>query len=36
MNMDTLKQLKARNLQLEAQLVEIRDSDEMKAKTQHK
>ena len=35
-DMDTLKQLKACNLRLEGQLVEIRDSDDVKVKTQAK
>ena len=35
-DMDTLKQLKACNLRLESQLVELRDSDETKVKTQTK
>ena len=35
-DMDTLKQLKACNLRLEGQLVEIRDADESKVKTQTK
>ena len=36
MDMDTLKQLRAHNLRLEGQIVEMKDSDEMKAKTQGK
>lgn len=32
-NMDTLKQLKACNLRLEGQLVELRDADDSKVKT---
>ena len=36
MNMDTLKQLRAQNLQLEAQIVDMRDSDEQKGITQNK
>ena len=35
-NMDTLKQLKACNLRLEAQLVELRDADDSKVKNQTK
>ena len=34
--MDTLKQLKACNIRLEGQLVEIRGSDDMKVKTKTK
>ena len=36
MHMDTLKQLRAQNLKLEAQLIEIKDSDQAKIKTQSK
>ena len=36
MHMDTLKQLRAQNLKLEAQLIEIKDSDQAKVKTQSK
>ena len=32
-NMDTLKQLKASNMRLEGQLVELRDADDSKVKT---
>ena len=32
-NMDTLKQLKACNMRLEGQLVEMRDADDSKVKT---
>ena len=36
MNMETLKQLRNQNLQLESQLVEMRDSDEQKTRTKTK
>lgn len=36
MNMDTLKQLRAHNLKLESQMIEMRDNDDSKAKTQTK
>ena len=36
MNMDTLKQLRAHNLKLESQMIEMRDNDDSKAKTQSK
>lgn len=35
-DMDTLKSLKACNLRLESQLVDMRDSDDTKVKTQSK
>ena len=35
-NMDTLKQLRASNIRLEAQIIELRESDQTKIKTQSK
>jgi len=32
MNMDTLKQLRAHNLKLESQIIEMRDNDDSKVK----
>ena len=34
--MDTLKQLRASNIRLEAQIIELRESDQTKIKTQSK
>ena len=36
MNMDTLKQLRAHNLKLESQMIEMRDNDDSKVKNQTK